>query len=59
MAKVGPMVMEVNFNSNQIMDLINSFNSKIEKLESNLAIKDDQISNLKHRISEIEFFLHI
>lgn len=59
MAKVGPMVMEVNFNSNQIMDLINSFNSKIEKLEANLAIKDDEISKLEHRIYEIESFLHI
>ena len=49
----------IRLDSEQVVELINSFNSKIEKLEANIGIKDDQIELLQGRVSEIESFLHI
>ena len=51
--------LEIKLDSTQIVELINSFNAKIESLEASLQIELELRVSLEDRVSEIETFLHI
>ncbi len=53
------MNMEIKLDSTAIVELINSFNSKMDSLKAQLSIKDDEVRILKNDVKAIRKYIHM